>query len=285
MSENGRCALVFAGGGSHGAVQVGMLREIVTAGVAPDFVVGASAGAINAAWFSRNPTIEGVAELETLWRSVRRAEIMPMTPGGFWNFLRRADSLFDGKALRALFERRLGVYRFDDARVPLFVVATDALTGAEVVMSQGDVIDALMASTAIPGIFPCVRLGGRDLVDGGVANNTPISTAVRLGAERIVVLPTGYACALRQRPRGAASQAMNALNHLVARQLVVDIERYADKVEIVVAPSLCPLDVSSYDYSRCGELIERAAEQTRIWLADGGYGRRETPHDMHVHIH
>ena len=285
MAVEERCALVFAGGGSHGAVQVGMLREIMAAGATVDFVVGASAGAINAAWFSRDPTPGGVAELESLWRAVKRADIMPVSLRGFWNVLRRADYLFDGKALRALFERRLGAYGFADARMPLHIVATDALTGAEVVMSQGDVVDALMASTAIPGVFPCVRLGDRELVDGGVANNTPISTAVRLGARRVIVLPTGYACALIQRPRGAASQAMNALNHLVTRQLIVDIERYADKVEIVVAPSLCPLDVSSYDYSRCGELIERAADQTRLWLSEGGYTRYETPRDTHVHIH
>lgn len=285
MARAGATAFVFAGGGSHGAVQVGMLREILARGERADFVVGASAGAINAAWFSRDPTVAGAAELETLWRAVRRADIMPLRLRSIWNLVSRADSIFDGKALRALFERRLGAYDFAQARAPLHIVATDAGTGREVVLSRGGVVDALMASTAIPAVFPSVFLEGRELVDGGVANNTPLSTAVRLGATRVVVLPTGYACALARRPRSVASHAMNALNHLIARQLAVDISHYCGQAEIVVAPSLCPLEISSFDYSRCDELIDRSAELTRTWLEDGGLGRIESPGDLHVHLH
>ena len=285
MQGDDRCALVFAGGGSHGAVQVGMLREIVAAGERVDFVVGASAGAINAAWFSRDPTLAGVEALAAMWRAVRRADIMPLTLRSLVQLARRADSVFDGRALRALFDRHLGDYGFADARKPLHIVATDALSGHEVILSTGKVADALMASTAIPGVFPGVRIGDRDLVDGGVANNTPISTAIHLGARRILVLPTGHACALSQRPRGAASSAMNALNLLVARQLVVDIQRYAGEAEIIVAPSLCPLGISSYDYSRCAELIDRATEQTRAWIGEGGLARCETAQSTHIHLH
>lgn len=278
-------AFVFAGGGSLGSVQVGMLREILASGERADFVVGASAGAINATWFSRDPTPQGAADLERLWREVKRSDVMPLSPRVLWNLVFRGDSIFDGSALRMLFERRFSDFDFAAARIPLHIVATDAATGAEVVMSGGSLIDALMASTAIPAVFPSVIVEGRELVDGGVANNTPISTAIRLGARRIVVLPTGHACALARKPRGVASHAMNALNHLITRQLSVDIAHYCSQAEIVVAPSLCPLDVSSYDYSRCGELIDRAAALTRAWLDDGGLLRCETPADIHVHLH
>lgn len=276
---------MFAGGGSHGCVQVGMLRAIVEHGLRFDLVVGASAGAINAAYFSRSPTKEGVARMESLWRSIRRRDIMPLRFSNLWTAFTRTDSIFTGQALRALLVRCFGTFDFEEAKLPLYIVASNVLTGHEVVLSRGSVVDALMASTAIPGIFPCVSIENEDLVDGGVANNTPISTAVRLGARTIVVLPTGYACALRNRPRGAISHAMNALNHLVARQLVCDIERFCETVKIVVAPSLCPLEISSYDYSRSSYLIERAAEQTRMWITEGGYLRPERSEVMHAHLH
>ena len=285
MTDTKPTAIVLAGGGSHGAVQVGMLKELVACGTQFDFIVGASAGAINAAWFAHDPTQSGVATLETLWRGITRTQLMPLTVKSLWNIITRADSVFDGLALRALLSRNIGNFRFQDALVPLHIVATNLLSGTEVVLSDGSVIDALMASTAIPGIFPSVRIAERDLVDGGVANNTPISTAVRLGAKRVIVLPTGHACALSNRPRGAISFAMNALNHLVARQLVADIDRYCHDIEIIVAPSLCPLQISSYDYTHSGELIDSAAAQTRAWLDGGGATRCETPDYSQSHVH
>ena len=285
MSDNKATAIVLAGGGSHGAVQVGMLKVLAAERMPFDFIVGASAGAINAAWFAHDPTESGVAALEILWRNITRSALMPLTMKSLWNLVTRADSIFDGSALRALLSSNIRDLRFQDAVVPLHIVATNLLSGTEVVLSHGSVIDALMASTAIPGIFPAVRIGDTELVDGGVANNTPISTAVRLGAKRVIVLPTGHACALSSRPRGAVSFAMNALNHLVARQLVADIDRYCRDVEIIVAPSLCPLHISSYDYTHSGQLIDNAAAQTRAWLDNGGGMRCETPEYSQSHIH
>lgn len=285
QSAKNPCALVFAGGGSHGAVQAGMLGELVNADVTFDFTVGASAGAINAAYFARHPTAPGVAQLQQLWRGLRRSDIMPLSARSAWNVVMRRDSIFTGGALRAFLSRHLPNYDFSNAALPLHVVACDQQNGAEVVISDGLVIDALMASAAIPGVFPCVSRDGRSLVDGGVTNNTPISTAVRLGAKRIIVLSTGYACALRAPLHGAISHMMNALNHLVSRQLVADIAHYRDTVEILVIPSLCPLDISSYDYSKAAWLIDHSAMLTAQWLSDGGLSQPESAHTSHQHLH
>jgi NTE family protein len=147
------------------------------------------------------------------------------------------------------------------------------------------VIDAVIASAAIPGIFPPVRIAGRDLVDGGVANNTPVSVAVALGATRIIVLPAGFACALRRPPVTAVAQVMHALSLLVARQLVRDLAYYAASAEIIVVPPLCPLDVSPYDYTACASLIARAAHNTRHWLEDGGLQQTAVPMQLQEHHH
>ena len=144
--------------------------------------------------------------------------------------------------------------------MPLHIVASDMLTGEEVLLSSGSVVDAVLASAAIPGVFPPVRIDTRLLVDGGVANNTPISTAIKLGATRVVVLPTGFACAIGQIPTGAIARALHALSLLVSRRgSVHDAEHFANShVKLRIVPSLCPLHTSPYDYSSARALIAQS---------------------------
>jgi NTE family protein len=99
--------------------------------------------------------------------------------------------LVESRGLRSLLERHLRYARLESAAMPVHIVASDLTSGREVVLSSGSVVDAVLASTAIPGIFPPVKIGPYMLVDGGVAKNAPISVAVALGAKRVIVLPTG----------------------------------------------------------------------------------------------
>ena len=278
-------AFVLAGGGSLGAIEVGMLRELLVWGEAPSFVVGASAGAINGAYFAANPTLEGVAKLEQIWGDLKRRDLFPFNLLSIFGLLTRRAHLVDSSGLRRLLERHLPYAQLQDAAIPIHIVASDMVTGEEVLLSTGSAVDAVLASAAIPGVFPPVRVNGQLLVDGGVANNTPISTAMRLGATRIVVLPTGFACALKQVPAAAIGRAMHALSLLVARQLVYDAERFAAAVELRIVPSLCPLECSPYDYSAARQLIDRAATTTRRWLEEGGLDRKGTPMQLNPHGH
>jgi NTE family protein len=283
---SGLTAFVFAGGGSLGAIEVGMLRELLDQGVRPGCVIGASAGAINAAYFAGRPDSDGVAMLELLWCRIRRRDIMPLTMLGLFQMMLRGRShLVEATALRMLLENNLSYARVEQAVIPLHIVATDMLSGNEVILSSGPVVDAVLASAAIPGVFPPMRIGDRDLVDGGVANNTPISVAIALGATRVIVLPAGFACALRKPPGNPIAQAMHALTLVIARQLVRDLEFYSSRAEIFVVPPLCPLDVSPYDYTQCDRLIERAAGKTRAWLSEGGLERAFMPDELREHTH
>jgi NTE family protein len=259
-------AFVLAGGGSLGAVEVGMLQALLDWGETPSFMVGASAGAINAAYFAAEPTRAGADGLEKLWCALRRRDVFPINWRSVIGLLRRRDYLVDSHALRQLLERHLPYRRLEDASIPLHIVASDMLSGEEVLLSSGPVIDLL--------------------VDGGVANNTPISTAVKLGATRIIVLPTGFACALHQVPKGAIARAMHALGLLVSRQLVHDAERLAGSaIELRIVPSVCPLETSPYDYSVARTLIAQAKAGTLQWLDAGGLERSEVPMALHEHHH
>ncbi|MGN6331439.1 MAG: patatin-like phospholipase family protein [Motilibacteraceae bacterium] len=265
-------AFVLSGGGTLGAVQVGMLLALAERGTVPDLVVGSSVGALNAAFLAAAPSIDGVRGLERVWRGLRRRDVFPLplrpVPGvaALAAVAGRRSSLVDGGPLRRLVRRHLAFDRLEDALVPVHVVATDVLTGHEVVLSEGPAVDAVLASAALPGVLPPVAVEDHLLVDGGVVDNSPISVAVALGAERVIVLPTGYACALTAPPRSALGTALHAVTLAVQRRLLLDVEALQHEVDLQVVPPLCPLAVSPADFSRSGELVERALRSTREWL-------------------
>jgi NTE family protein len=261
-------AFVLSGGGSLGAVQVGMLQALSERGIAPDVVIGTSAGALNAAYVAGHGVDRrSLDELEAIWTNLRRRDVFPVRP------LRvgaaavgRAPSLCEDDALRRLIGTHLAFDRLEDASIPVHLIATDVRSGCEVALSDGGAVDAVMASAAIPAVFPAVRIGGRDLIDGGVADNASISAAVACGAERIYVLPTGYACALDEPPSTALASALHALTLLIEQRLILEVAQLGDRADIRVLPPLCPLSVSSTDFRSGALLIDRARTSTGRWL-------------------
>jgi NTE family protein len=123
------------------------------------------------------------------------------------------------------------------------------------------------------------------LADGAISSNTPIRVAVAKGARRLIVLPTGYACATHAPPTGAVANALHALTLLIARQLVSELEGLAPDIEYYVVPPLCPLVGSPYDFSRTADHIERAILSTDDWLAQNGLQQRCIPNEMRPHSH
>jgi NTE family protein len=277
-------ALVLAGGGSLGAVQVGSLGALVEAGVEFDLVVGTSVGAVNAAWLVGDPTPEGVEELGRIWRGLSRGNVFPTNPlRGVLAAAGRRRSLVSGGALRALLTRHLRFERLEEPAIGLHVVAGDVQTGEEVLLSEGPAVEAVLASTAIPGVLPPVRIGGRWYMDGGVLNNCPISHAVELGADTVWVLPAGYPCALATPPSSAIGMALQGLTLLIQRRLLEEARRYREVVDLRIAPPLCPVLISPSDFSHTAELIDRAYASARAWLTEGdGSG---DPESLAPHAH
>lgn len=280
-----KTAFVFAGGGSFGAVQVGMLRALANHGVRADLVVGSSVGALNGSYYAGDPTVQGIVRLEEIWRGLRRSDVFPMSLRSLAAFALRRDFLISSQSLQALVERHLPYRDLERATIPVHVVATDFLTGEAVVLSSGRAATAIVASAAIPAAFAPVRHGDRFLADGAISSNTAVNVAVEKGAQRLIVLPTGYACALERPPVGAVANALHALTLLVARQLTSDLRTLGNRVEFYVLPPLCPLVGSPYDFSHTGELIERAALESDAWLAGGGLDRPGDLANLSAHRH
>ncbi len=260
-------AFVLSGGGTLGAVQAGMLLALADHGVTPDLLVGASVGALNAAYVAADPSPAGVNRLADLWRGIRRHDVFP-TPGprAVAALAGRRNHLVSGAALRRLVTAQLPYDRLEDAPTQVSVVATVVTTGQEVVLSRGPAVESVLASAALPAMLPPVEVDGHLLMDGGVVNNSPISVAVDLGADRVIVLPTGYACALPAPPRSALGMALHAVTVAIQRRLIADVAALQNSLDVWVLPPLCPLSVSPIDFTQTESLITRARTAARGWL-------------------
>ena len=280
-----KTAFVFAGGGSFGAIQVGMLHSLVAHGISADMVVGSSVGALNGAFYAGDPTLNGVERLATIWRGLRRQDVFPVNWRTLLGFLWRRDFLIPHDGIRKLIDDNIPYRNLQEAKLPVHIVTTDIISGDSVVLSEGSTSDAIVASTAIPGAFTPVHYGDYYLADGAISSNTPIRVAVHKGAKRLIILPTGHACATAKPPVGAVANALHALTLLIARQLVSELEGLGPDIEYYVVPPLCPLVGSPYDFSRTADHIDRAIQTTDAWLAQSVLEQRQIPEEMRPHSH
>jgi NTE family protein len=260
-----RTAFVFQGGGSIAATQVGMLRALHAAGISADLVVGSSAGAINAVRFALDPTAAGIERLETLWTRVRRRDIFPVSAQDLLPaLLGRGGGMTSNRALRRLLERELDGTDLADLTLPAHVVATDLASGDPVVLSAGPAVTALLATTALPGVFPPVEIGGRQFVDGGIASVTPVLQAEALGVDTSYVLPSIGPSDPESVPRAAAPVALRALSQLLGRASANEVAVARHEVHVLPAPSLGR--ANPFDFRNTPALIDEGERLVREWL-------------------
>src|SRR5262245_57589105 len=258
---------VLSGGANQGVAQVGMLRALFERGITPDVVIGTSSGALNAAAIARTPSLEGVDRLEEIWTSLTSELIFP---GGFlkraWNVLRRGDHLSSNEGLTEVLRRASGPVRdFADMEVPMRVVTTDLDTGEEVVLVAGPVGPALLASAAIPGMFPPVEIDGRRLVDGAVVNLVPISHALAGPMDRIFVLDVSNP--IGQRPlRSPLDVAIRAFAISRDQRFELELQYIPDDVDLVVLPA--PRDDRDFFDFRGGATIIHEAHKLALKTLD-----------------
>jgi len=246
-------ALVLGGGGSRGAVGVGLYRALVELGIQIDMIVSSSIGAVNGALIAAGASPE---ELKEYWKALCTRDVL----GSRWQFLRLltgASSVFSNNSLRDLLRSRLPVRSFSELRVPLTIVGTDLETGETVVLTEGDLIEAILASTALPGLFPPIPWQGRRLVDGGLSNNVPIDLAIERGAERVIGMLCGCAKGLPARANFVTVLGQSFSLAINARYRC-DVRMYQPQAELhILEPCLGP-NLELLDFDRAWTLIEPA---------------------------
>jgi NTE family protein len=264
-------AFALSGGGNLGAMQAGSVVALLEAGIEPDLLVGSSIGALNAAFLSTRPGLEGARTLMNEWARLRRQEVAGFSPltllAGFFGV---HDHLVSSTRLRALINKWVDLERIEDAVTPFVAMATDALTGEAVMLRSGDVVDALSASAAIPGLLAPVRIGERWLIDGSLSAGCPVLEAQALGADDVYMITTATAPRLRP-PRGAVAMAMNSVSLVTARSNQVQLEqarRHATNSggHVFVVPTGAPSAPGPFDLSRSAALADAAYSETSSWL-------------------
>ena len=189
-----RTAFVLGGGGPQGAYEVGMLRALLEAHVEPDLVLGTSVGAVNGAVFAAEPGLACVARLEEVWTAL---DVGGVFEGSlftrFGTAVRSRTHLHANEPLARLLGESLAQLRIEDLPVRFQCVAASIERAAEHWFSTGPVIEAVLASCAVPGLLPPVEVNGEHFLDGGLVDSVPLGRAVELGATRIFVLHTGKA--------------------------------------------------------------------------------------------
>ncbi|MGD0394500.1 MAG: patatin-like phospholipase family protein [Acidimicrobiales bacterium] len=266
-------AFVLSGGGNLGPMQAGTIVALTEAGVIPDLLVGTSVGALNAAFLSTRPGVGGARALMAAWSALHRRQAVRLNPlTALAGFLGTRDHLVSDQQLRQLIRRWVEIGRIEQATTPFAVVATDALTGEDVVLTCGDVVDALAASSAVPGLFPPVQIDGRWLVDGGLSANHPVLQAQTLGADDIYVITTATAPRPPRPPRGAVAVAMTSAALVMMRADRRRLEEAADRAaaaggSIRIVPSAEPSAPGPFDFRRSDSLATAAYRRTKLWLA------------------
>jgi NTE family protein len=252
-----RTAFVLSGGGNQGVSQVGMLRALLERGILPDVVIGTSVGALNGAVVATDPALPQIEHLEHVWLGLTSERIFP---GGAlrraWNILRRDDHLISNDGLRDLLNGTLIADTFAELRVPLRVVTADLESGSELVFAAGELRPALLASAALPGIFPPVRLSGGLLVDGAVVNLVPISHALAGPVDRIFVLDVSDP--MSDRPiRSPLDVVVRAMAISRDQRFDLELQWVPEDVELVVLPP--PADQRDFfDFTGARELMDQA---------------------------
>jgi len=262
-----RTAFVLAGGGSRGAVQVGMLQELIRRGIRADRVYGASVGAINGASYAGQPNIENAEQMANIWRALKGTEIFPRGPlDGPWAFIQKRPSVHANTGLRAIIEAGIDYENLEDATIPIEVVTTSLTDGRERWIGHGPAVEAVLASSAIPSIFPPVIIDGDMLVDGGVVNNVPISRAIEAGCDRIYVLLCGPLHYHPPAPRRPLEAQLTAFFVAIHARFIRELASLPPGVEVIVFSGGGEPSGEYRDFSATATLIEEGRAEVAAVL-------------------
>lgn len=271
-----RLGVVLGGGATLGAYEVGAIATMARRGIVPHLLVGTSVGAINAAFWALHPEVNVSAQLLDFWLQADRSTLFPDGPVPMVGRLfQRQDHLTTQAGLVRALRRALdGAQTIEGTPVPLAIIATDAVGGRRVVLRSGPLMPALLASTAMPGVWPAVEIDGQTLIDGGVVSNCDIQAAVEAGMTDIVVIDVMGDSA----PSGSLDVGQvidRALRIAARRQTELAVQAFARDARIAVLRPRFAYRPRFGDFSQTGYLFG-AGQVAMTTFLDKHLGRRLT---------
>jgi NTE family protein len=269
-----KTAFVLGGGGVLGAHEVGMLQALEEAGVTPDVIVGTSVGAINGAFVAADPA-RAARRLGELWQG---PDVQQAFSG---NLLGRATTLARSRTylhaiepLAKMLERGLPVRTFGELALPFHCVAACIERATARWFSSGDLVPAVLASCAVPGLLPPVEVDGEHYFDGGLVHSIPVGRAVELGCRTIYVLQVGRIESPLAPPERLWQVGLVAFEIARRHRFHEEMASLPDDVQVHVLPSGTSArapDLSQLRYrdkTNVGMNIERAYAASASYLAE-----------------
>lgn len=255
-------AFVLGGGGKWGAVEVGMLQALDEAGIEPDLVLGTSIGAFNGAVIADYPGREGVERLKGLWEEVTGADLFQA--GFFHRAFRVATlkpSLHETRELRDLIEHAIHPEtRIEDLPVPFQCVAASIEKVADHWFDAGPLVEAVLASSAVPALFPPVEIDGQHFYDGGLVDSVPLGRAVALGADVVYVMQVGRMEAPLRPPERIYEAALISFEIARRHRFATTMRDLPEGVDVHVLPTGSPVswdDRSQLKWKDTGGIEDR----------------------------
>ena len=181
MSAIKKIGLALGGGGAKGLAHIGIIKALENAGIKIDYIAGTSMGALVGGWYAATGDINA---LEDFIVHIKRSDIFPIK-----EIVNRKDgALFKGESIADKLREELKNIKIEDLQIPFAALATNTKNGDEVRLKNGDLVDAIRASTALPIVFAPVAINGHLLIDGGLANPVPADVVKDMGAEYIIAV-------------------------------------------------------------------------------------------------
>jgi NTE family protein len=286
-------AWILSGGASFGAIQVGIAVALAERVPPPDLIVGTSIGAVNAAMLAADPSLTGAERLRRVWVEGRRRDVLRMRPGRLIaGLVGRSNHLISNETLSHWLRDMIAYELVEHAPVPLVLTASDLVSAEPVYLRRGDVVQAVLASSAAPGLLPPVRIADRWLVDGWILANAPIAWTARQGFDTIYVLPCGgtqdYRATAKSSaitrllgpssrarvqtlidrglPGGGAAIHQELVGALVARNIREEFQKWSSRVDIYLPPAPDVTGLSMFEFAEAPGLIEKAHGYASAWL-------------------
>ena len=273
VSRAPRTAFVLGGGGHLGAHEVGMLRALLERDLTPDLVVGTSIGAINGAMIAGDPTLRTVDRLTELWASIADRDILGGSLFSSMRQLARSGThVYSNRSLRALLREALPVRAIEDLVVPFQCAAASIERSTAVYFDKGPLLEAVLASSAVPGLLPPVEIDGEHFLDGGLVDSIPLGRAVDLGATEVYVLQVGRVEQPLTVPRKPWEVAMVAFEIARRHRFVRDLDAVPGSVTVHVLPTgeqlryNDPSQLRYRNFSRTTSRIERSYAAAATYL-------------------
>ena len=273
-------AFVLGGGGHLGAHEVGMLRALLARGIAPDLVIGTSIGAINGAMVAADPTPASVDRLADLWTSIQDGDVFGASLyTQVKTFARTLTHVHANGPLRRMLEEAIPARTFEELAVPFQCVAASIESANARYFDSGPLIEAILASCAVPGLLPPVEVDGENYLDGGIVDSIPLGRAYDMGARTVYVLQVGRVEEPLTKPTKPWEVALVAFEIARRHRYASDLDAVPEGVEVHVLPTGAPslryndsAQLRYRDFSKIADRIERSYVAASAYLDEHGLG-------------